>query len=83
MSRVVERRHRAQCAAHAAWEPRGDAASIQIDVAILTATRVKITDEAESAACREYVNGIDARNDGDMRGAIKAALIELGFEVEE
>lgn len=53
-----------------------------LEEAIEAATRVKITDEAIDAASREYVSGVDARNDGDMHGAVRAALAELGFEVE-
>lgn len=81
-SKIEERRQRA-------YEAGWDASTLDdhteipdIDVAIETATRVKITEGAIDAACSEYVNGIDARNDGDMHGAIAAALTELGFEVE-
>lgn len=44
-----------------------------------TATRVKITDGAEEAACNAYG---DLQITESMRAAIEAALTELGFEME-
>lgn len=56
---------------------------IAFDVAIETATRVKITDEAIEAFGVAWHDAI-ARSGGDRRRAgLAAALAELGFEVEE
>ena len=78
VSKIEERRQRAREAFADALES-GERFTAASEEAIETATRVKITDDAEQAAIEAY--GAQQIT-GSMYAAIAAALAELGFEVE-
>jgi hypothetical protein len=78
VSALDERRQRAREAAFDA--PNGPAGG-DIEPAIETATRVRITPEIAEAACA--VAGIGPGNADRMKPIIVAAFVAAGFEVEE